>query len=165
MHYQEQSECQLDDDDFTYYLQDVLSESSFQGSVDYSGGCQSDSGAGSSYSNVGDALAGGVCFVQVESSGRRLSEDSVYPEDYYYSNYAPPPSSTPNPVCDCEEMGATFCNYDYGASGVCESCGDVSSSPCDQRGLPDAGVADCEACCNASHSYPLPHPRPNRSGA
>ena len=155
----------MDDDAFTYYLQDVLSGLSFQGSVDYSGGCQSDSGAGSFYSNVGDALAGGICYVQVESSGRRLAEDSVYPEDYYYSNYAPPPSSTPNPVCGCEEMGASFCNYDYGASGSCESCGDVSSSPCDQRGLPDAGVADCEACCNASHSYPLPHPRPNRSGA
>ena len=157
---------------FTYYLQDVLSGLSFQGSVDYSGGCQSDSGAGSFYSNVGDALAGGICYVQVESSGRRLAEDSVYPEDNYYSNYAPPPSSTPNPVCGCEEMGASFCKYDYGASdygaydyGSCESCGDVSSSPCDQRGLPDAGVADCEACCNASHSYPLPHPRPNRSGA
>jgi hypothetical protein len=155
----------LDDDAFTYYLQDVLSGLSFQGSVDYSGGCQSDSGAGSFYSNVGDALAGGICYVQVESSGRRLAEDSVYPEDNYYSNYAPPPSSTPNPVCGCEEMGASFCIYDYGASGFCESCGDVSSSPCDQRGLPDAGVADCEACCNASHSYPLPHPRPNRSGA
>ena len=89
------------------------------------------------------------------------SEGSL--RDDYSSDYAPPPSSTPNPVCGCEEMDVTFCNYDYGYFGFCESCGDVSSSPCDQRGLPDAGVADCEACCNVSHPYP--HPRPNCSGS
>ena len=157
MHYQEQSECQADDDYFKDNLQNLLSETSFQGSVFYTGGCQSES--------VGDARAGSTCYEQVESSGRRLSE--FYSNSFYwdsqYPGFAPPPSSTPNPVCGCEEMDVAFCNYDYGNSGFCESCGDVSTSPCDQRGLPDAGVADCEACCNVSHPYP--HPRPNRIGS
>ena len=169
MHYQEQSECQADDDYFKDNLLNLLSGSSFQGSVYYTGGCQSES--------VGDARAGSTCYEQVESSGRRLSE--IYSDPYYsqYAGSAPPPSSTPDfysdsfywdsqypgsalppsstpyPVCGCEEMDVAFCNYDYGNSGFCESCGDVSSSPCDQRGLPDAGVADCEACCTVSHPF------------
>ena len=179
MHYQEQSECQADDDYFNANLQNLLTGSSFQGYVTYTGGCQSES--------AGDALAGGTCYEPVESSGRRLSE--IYSDPYYsqysgsalppsstpdfysdsfywdsqYPGSALPPSSTPYPVCGCEEMDVAFCNYDYGNSGFCESCGDVSTSPCDQRGLPDKGVADCEACCNVSH--PHPHPRPNCSGS
>ena len=196
MHYQEQSECQADDDYFNNNLQNLLTGSSFQGYVTYTGGCQSES--------AGDALAGRTCYMQVESysgsnywdpspqsssapdaggsdtlwpspsaeaspspepspSGRRLSES--YSDPYYsqYQGSALPPSSTPYPVCGCEEMDVAFCNYDYGNSGFCESCGDVSTSPCDQRGLPDKGVADCEACCNVSHPYP--HPRPNCSGS
>ena len=155
MHYQEQSECQADDAYFNNNLQTLLTGGSFQGSVYYTGGCQSES--------AGDALAGGTCYEPVESSGRRLSE--IYSDPYYsqYQGSALPPSSTPYPVCGCEEMDVAFCNYDYGNSGFCESCGDVSTSPCDQRGLPDKGVADCEACCNVSH--PHPHPRPNCSGS
>ena len=155
MHYQEQSECQADDAYFNNNLQNLLTGSSFQGYVTYTGGCQSES--------AGDALAGGTCYEPVESSGRRLSE--IYSDPYYsqYQGSALPPSSTPYPVCGCEEMDVAFCNYDYGNSGFCESCGDVSTSPCDQRGLPDKGVADCEACCTVSHPYP--HPRPNRSGS
>ena len=96
------------------------------------------------------------------SSTPDLYSDSIY-WDSPYPGFALPPSSTPYPVCGCEEMDVAFCNYDYGNSGFCESCGDVSTSPCDQRGLPDKGVADCEACCNVSHPYP--HPRPNCSGS
>ena len=172
MHYQEQSECQADD----AYLRDNLDN--LLSLLSYTGGCQPES--------ADKALAGGTCYEPVESSGRRLSE--LYSDPYYsqypgsalppsstpdfYSDsiywdqnpgFALPPSSTPYPVCGCEEMDVAFCNYDYGNSGFCESCGDVASSPCDQRGLPDAGVADCEACCNVSHPYP--HPRPNCSGS
>ena len=188
MHYQEQSECQADDDYFNNNLQNLLTGSSFQGSVYYTGGCQPES--------ADRALAGGTCYEPVESgsnywdsypsssapdaggsdtswpspsaeaspspepspSGRRLSES--YSDPYYsqYPGFAPPPPSTLKPKCGCEEMDVAFCNYDYGDFGYCESCDDVSTSPCDQRGLPDAGVADCEACCNVSHPYP--HPRP-----
>ena len=155
MHYQEQSECQADDAYFNANLQNLFTGSSFQGYVTYTGGCQSES--------AGDALAGGTCYEPVESSGQRLSE--IYSDPYYsqYPGFAPPPPSTLKPKCGCEEMDVAFCNYDYGDFGYCESCDDVSTSPCDQRGLPDAGVADCEACCNVSHPYP--HPRPNCSGS
>ena len=37
-----------------------------------------------------------------------------------------------------------FCNFDGGSYGSCEKCSDEDH--CD-RGLPEAGEADCEACC------------------
>ena len=67
MHYQEQSECQTADNYFTYNLQNAVSEISFQGTVYYNGGCQWESAAWGP-SNVGDALAGGTCYVQVTSA-------------------------------------------------------------------------------------------------
>ena len=90
MHYQEQLECQADDDYFKDNLLNLLSGSSFQGSVFYTGGCQSES--------VGDARAGSTCYEQVESLGRRLSE--FYSDSFYWDSQYPgsalPPSSTPD---------------------------------------------------------------------
>ena len=54
------------------------------------------------------------------------------------------------PVCNCEVIGESFCNYDYGDSGSCENCADIPGgtlSGCDQWGLPDAGAADCHKWC------------------
>ena len=79
MHYQEQSECQADDDYFNNNLQNLLTGSSFQGSVYYTGGCQSES--------AGDALAGGTCYEPVESG-------SNYWDSQSYPGFASPPSSS-----------------------------------------------------------------------
>jgi len=54
------------------------------------------------------------------------------------------------PVCKCEVIGESFCNYDDGDSGSCENCVDIPGghpSGCDQWGLPDAGAADCHKWC------------------
>ena len=53
-------------------------------------------------------------------------------------------------ICGCEVIGESFCNYDYGVSGSCETCADIPGgtlSGCDQWGLPDAGAADCHKWC------------------
>ena len=46
-------------------------------------------------------------------------------------------------ACGC--VGGTFCNFDDGDVGGCESCMDVDD--CYSDGLPAAGAADCAACC------------------
>jgi hypothetical protein len=42
---------------------------------------------------------------------------------------------------------SSFCNFDDGASGVCESCNDVGKGDCYGDGLPDRGATDCLANC------------------
>ena len=66
----------------------------------------------------------------------------------------PSPPSLPSgplmhPVCGCEVLGQSFCNYDYGNSGLCEPCNSVAgrASNCASVGLPSAGVADCVRWC------------------
>ena len=57
-------------------------------------------------------------------------------------------------VCGCEQLGATFCNYDYGDSGFCEACSDVPGgivSGCWKWGLPDRGADDCRKWCFQDH--------------
>ena len=44
-------------------------------------------------------------------------------------------------ACGC--VSGTFCNFDDGDVGACEGCID----DCYGDGLPDAGAADCAACC------------------
>ena len=61
-----------------------------------------------------------------------------------------------DPVCGCEEAGRSFCNYDFGDSGFCEACSDPGAGAdvsggdwgCYNRGLPDAGAADCVRWCS-----------------
>jgi hypothetical protein len=48
----------------------------------------------------------------------------------------------------CEASGSSFCNFDDGATGFCESCtGFDSSSDCNNDGLPTAGAASCIQYC------------------
>jgi len=48
----------------------------------------------------------------------------------------------------CEENGMRFCNFDYGDSGVCESCSKYENEDqCNSDGLPEPGAADCRARC------------------
>ena len=64
-------------------------------------------------------------------------------------------------VCGCEQLGATFCNYDYGDSGLCEACSDVPGgivSGCwnfphgwGHLRLPDRGADDCRKWCFQDH--------------
>ena len=50
--------------------------------------------------------------------------------------------------CGCEVDGEAFCNFDYGATGFCESCSSyASANDCRNDGLPYAGVADCITRC------------------
>ncbi|KAH8063629.1 DNA-directed 5'-3' RNA polymerase [Aureococcus anophagefferens] len=49
-------------------------------------------------------------------------------------------------ACGCS--GSEFCNFDYGSYGGCEPCASHSAvDSCYSDGLPDAGAADCAACC------------------
>ena len=154
MHYQERSECQADDNFLADAdnLQNVLSELSFQGSVTYYGGCQSESAAWGP-SNVGDALAGGTCYVQVTSAS---PPPTLLPGLTGDADPLPSPSPSPQPLvpfCGCEEAGQKFCNYDYGPSygGFCEMC-PPGYAPlnveCYSIGLPAAGAADCVRWCS-----------------
>ena len=68
------------------------------------------------------------------------------------------------PVCGCEAPGASFCNYDFGSSGNCESCiGFSDASGCDGVGLPAAGAADCKKWCFSLESELSPSPSPLQS--
>lgn len=52
------------------------------------------------------------------------------------------------PVCGCERSRETFCNYDFGDSGRCESCSSHRTiGSCDNAGLPPAGARDCKKWC------------------
>jgi len=48
----------------------------------------------------------------------------------------------------CEEADS-YCNMDVGDNGFCETC-DSDSAACADRGLPDAGAAECASVCEAS---------------
>jgi hypothetical protein len=51
-------------------------------------------------------------------------------------------------VCGCEVAGESFCNFDGGSTGECESCSSFSSiESCSNEGLPAAGAADCALRC------------------
>ena len=73
-----------------------------------------------------------------------------------------------DPVCGCEEAGRSYCNYDFGDSGFCEACSDPGAGAdvsggnwgCYNRGLPDAGAADCVKWCTAPPVMPPPPPEP-----
>ena len=55
---------------------------------------------------------------------------------------------SPAGPCGCEADGDKFCNFDYGSTGLCESCTAYSTaSDCDHDGLPSKGAADCKARC------------------
>ena len=100
MHYQEQSECQDADDYFMDNLQNLLSGSSFQGSVYYTGGCQSES--------AGDALAGGTCYKQVVYQA--ISPTGYMCPGWYVEMYSPVPVSPEDCQVICSESshcGAT----------------------------------------------------------
>lgn len=56
--------------------------------------------------------------------------------------------------CGCEVDGETFCNFDYGETGFCESCDDFDSvEHCYNDGLPDAGAEDCHNRCFHDEEY------------
>ena len=73
-----------------------------------------------------------------------------------------------DPVCGCEEAGVSFCTYDFGDSGSCEACSDPGAGAdvsggnwgCYNRGLPEAGAADCVKWCTAPPAMPPPPPEP-----
>jgi len=50
-------------------------------------------------------------------------------------------------TCGCEVESASFCNYDYGDGGFCESCPGDDADECDRMGLPIAGAHDCHLWC------------------
>ena len=100
MHYQEQSECQADDAYFNANLQNLLTGSSFQGYVTYTGGCQSES--------AGDALAGGTCYKQVVYQA--ISPTGYMCPGWYVEMYSFVPVSPENCQTICSESshcGAT----------------------------------------------------------
>ena len=60
--------------------------------------------------------------------------------------------------CNDDEVGS-FCNYDEGKSGMCESCGPYEfPSDCDSDGLPDAGAEDCKKKCFKPAGIPTIEP-------
>lgn len=53
-----------------------------------------------------------------------------------------------NTPCGCEIDGKTFCNFDYGHNGTCESCDNhKDATSCEHDGLPDKGAIDCKKRC------------------
>lgn len=60
--------------------------------------------------------------------------------------------------CNDKEFGS-FCNYDEGKSGMCESCAPYKKpADCEGDGLPDAGVQDCKEKCFKPASEPTIEP-------
>jgi len=55
-------------------------------------------------------------------------------------------------TCGCEVESASFCNYDYGDGGFCESCPGDDADECDRMGLPIAGAQDCRKWCFGEES-------------
>merc|ERR1719461_899880 len=49
----------------------------------------------------------------------------------------------------------SFCNYDYGSSGMCEPCMS-SEDECMNDGLPEAGAQECVAVCVGDMSMDMP---------
>ena len=53
-----------------------------------------------------------------------------------------------NTPCGCEIDGKTYCNFDFGDTGNCETCNDHTNvSSCENAGLPDEGALDCKKRC------------------
>merc|ERR1711879_807127 len=88
--------------------------------------------------------------------GVSLCTDNYYGEAY--STCCPIlcgtcPEPTPHQPCGCEVQGESFCNFEAGSTGACESCSNFRAPyTCDGstalgRALPAAGAADCIARC------------------
>jgi len=71
---------------------------------------------------------------------------------------------SPSPPCGCEEDRVSFCNFDYGESGFCESCREFSNpDECLEVGLSGLGMLDCAVRCFDLFPSPTPSPSPSPS--
>ncbi len=77
--------------------------------------------------------------------------NSQPPLDHSLTADGPPPVTqniNDNTPCGCEIDGKTFCNFDFGDTGNCETCYDhTNASSCENAGLPDKGALDCKNRC------------------